>query len=216
MAMIGKKTATLIGEVSQYLDLITESGLVYNLLISDYLEKNNESFSQRIKKIDEMESEADNLRRNIRYRLYSKMLIPESRGDVLSIIENIDNLIDGCKEIAYQLDIEKPDFPEILLQDIRGLVAMVEKAIDHCVKAAREFFYDSPQLEDHVNKTYFYEHEADIVEDRLRRMIFSSKHVKDLALKIYLRDFISTMASPSDQAEAVCERISVAAIKRSF
>ena len=61
---------------------------------------------------------------------------------------------------------------------------------------------------------HFYEHEADKVENKLKRAIFASNEIKDLAQKNQLRYFAVQIARISDEAEAVCENLSVYAIKR--
>ncbi|PUU88503.1 MAG: hypothetical protein CI948_2284, partial [Halanaerobium sp.] len=158
---------------------------------------------------------ADEHQKDIKYKLYKYMLIPESRADVLGIIEEIDTITDLAKEVIYEISIEKPFIPEELENEFLELVENSTEAVDMLVKAVRAFFEEISQVNDYVNKVHFFEHQADKNEERLKRKIFSEQFEKiDIAHKLQLRYFIEEIAALSDQAESVSEDVSVAAIKR--
>jgi predicted phosphate transport protein (TIGR00153 family) len=164
-----------------------------------------------------LETAVDELRRGIRHQLYSKMLLPESRGDMLSLLETIDNVIDTTEEVLVQFDIQRPKIPKELNKDFIELVDASCKAADFTVLAARCYINNSDLINDHINKTFFYEHEADKVENRIKRKLFGSDDfVTDLAGKAHLSKFVELIAKLSDDGQDVCERLSVATIKRSI
>lgn len=216
MSLFFNKVSMLEGEIESMLDEISQSGLIFVAAIKEYLEGDKEKFLDRLKKVMDLESDVDDKRREIRYKLYTQMLIPESRGDVLSLLENIDNVIDAIKDVLIQFEIENPEIPEELHRDFNELAQASQEAVNYTVKAARSFFKNIHLINDYINKTYFYEHEADIAESSIKRKVFSSDEYGDLAQKMHIRDFAVHIASISDEAEAVCERLSVAAIKRSI
>ncbi|MDZ7794123.1 MAG: DUF47 family protein [Spirochaetia bacterium] len=216
MGKLFKQTAYLIADIDNFLDNISKAGLLFGLALREYLEGEEKKFHARIDEIAELESDSDVLRREIRHKLYSKMLIPESRGDVLNVLENIDNVIDTTKKVVFQIDIERPSISEDLKKDFQELVMTSQNALDFTVKAARAFFRDSEIINDYVHKVYFYEHEADKIEELIKRKVFSSEELPTLAERMHIRDFATYVASLSDESQAVCERISVAAVKRSL
>jgi len=63
-----------------FFDKISDAGLIFSEAIKDYLEGDTEQFKWRIKEIKQHERDVDNLRHDIKYNLYPKMLIPESRA----------------------------------------------------------------------------------------------------------------------------------------
>jgi len=69
-------------------------------------------------------------------------------------------------------------------------------------------------VSDYVNKVHFYEHEADDVEEHLKRRAFNSDEIKRFSHKVHMRYFAEKIAAVSDVAESVAERLSVYAIKR--
>lgn len=216
MSRLFKQTTYLVADIDTFLDNISKAGILFGLALREYLEDELDRFHARLDEIAELESDSDDLRRGIRHKLYSKMLIPESRGDVLSVLENIDNVIDTTKKIVFQIDIEQPRICESLKKDFKELSMTSQNALDFTVKAARAFFKDSTLINDFVHKVYFYEHEADKIEEMIKRKVFTSEDVTDLAERMHIRDFATYVAKLSDESQAVCERISVAAIKRSL
>ncbi|MBN2658619.1 MAG: DUF47 family protein [Spirochaetales bacterium] len=216
MSLFVSKVSIMEGEIEALLDEISQAGMLFVATVKDYLKGDTEKFMSRLGTIMRLENDVDDKRREIRYKLYSQMLIPESRGDVLSILENIDNVVDAIKDVLIQFDIEKPLIPEALHGDFLDLSEASNQAVSYTVKAARSFFKEIHLINDYVNKTYFYEHEADICESSIKRKVFSSDDYGDLARKMHIRDFAVHIAGISDEAEAVCERLSVAAIKRSI
>ena len=71
-------------------------------------------------------------------------------------------------------------------------------------------------VNDFINKVYFYEHEADKLEDQIKRKAFKTSEIRDLSRRVHIRHFAERISMLSDDAEAVCERLSIYSIKRSI
>jgi len=217
MSLLFNQTSLIEGDIELLLDNISKSVMIFEAAIKNYLDDEVEKFLKRMENVKELETSVDELRRQIRYKLYTKMLIPESRGDMLSLLENIDNVIDTTEEVLVQFDIQKPKIPKVLNKDLLELVEFSCKAADFTIMAARGYIKNSELINDHINKTYFYEHEADRVENRIKRLLFGSDEiVSDLAEKMHISKFVELIAKLSDDGQDVCERLSVATIKRSI
>ncbi|MEN8154490.1 MAG: DUF47 family protein [Acidobacteriota bacterium] len=213
MKFIGK-TKELITEIDVFCDTISRSSLVFKSGINNFLEGKTERFHIDLEEINKLENEADNLRREIKYKLYIHMLIPDSRGDVLGLLETSDNVVDSIKKVLSQFDIEKPDIPKFLKDDFRQLAQFSVDTVDEMVKASRAFFREISLVNDHINKVHYYEHEADKIEEELKRKVFNSTEIKSLSEKVQLRYFAERVALISDEAEAVGDRLSIYVIKR--
>lgn len=215
MTLLFRRTAALEAQIDELLDAISEGTLVFQQGIADYLAKDAERFEQRLKAIATFESKADALRREIETRLYRESLIPDHRGDVLGLLENIDNVIDEAKKTLHQFAVERPDVPADLTGDYLELSKAGVDAAQHLVSAVRAFFRDITAVPDHIHKVYFYEKEADRIADRLKRKIFSRADL-DLARKIHLRYFCLHVETLSDRAEEVADRLAIYTIKRTL
>ena len=211
-----KRSKMLEAEVDSFLDAIAQGAMLFREGVKNYLENRMDVFQDNLKTLDAKETEADVLRRGIRQKLYYQMLIPEARGDVLGLLENMDNVIDAAEKTLFQFDVELPEIPKDLNQDFLELADYSANAVEALVMAARAFFKDVSAVSDYINKVLFYEKEADKAEDRLKRKIFKTESITRLSHRMHLRYFALHVGSLSDEAEEVCERLSVYAIKRSF
>lgn len=208
-----RRTKELEEEISEYLDLVSSSGLIFYEAIKSYIYDEKEGFNEKFTKISKLETKADEKRRGIKHKLYTYMLIPESRGDVLGLLENLDGIVDSCEKTVERFSIEQPRIPDSIHQDFLNLSKYSRKTVEEVVKAARSFFKEFSLVEDFINKVHFYEHEADDVEENLKRTVFQS-NISKFSRKVHLRYFVEKISLVSDEAEDVAERLSVYAIKR--
>lgn len=209
------KTRHLIAEIESFWDAVSRAALIFKAGVHHYLDHNPERLKHRLAEIEQVEIEADIFRRSIKHQLYAQMLIPESRGDVLGLLESSDRVIDRAKKVLSSLDIEQPHIPSFLLGDFRELAEIAASAMDEMVKASRTFFTDTRLVQDYINKVYYYELEADKLEDMIKRKAFDSGELEHLSEKVHLRYFAEKLSHVTDDAEEVCERLSIYVIKRS-
>jgi uncharacterized protein Yka (UPF0111/DUF47 family) len=145
------------------------------------------------------------------------MLIPDSRSDVLSLIQDLDYLLDLYERISSALDIERPEVSG-LSDKLRALFAeLVDntiKCVEATVASARAFFKDIATVEDNVHKIGFYEAEVDEIAKRIKKEIFDADIPLDR--KMHLRYFVDILDDLSDEAEETGEWLSIYTIKRSF
>jgi len=74
------------------------------------------------------ESAADDLRREIEQTLYEHELLPESRGDLLSLLESLDHIPGATQGVLNILFLEHPVLPEFLKPQLDQLVAINHEA----------------------------------------------------------------------------------------
>ncbi len=214
MQMPFGKTRQLESQVDQFLDLITKGTLCMREAIRSYLSGDDEDFQSRLEMVRAYEREADELRKNSESMLYTYSLIPESRADILGLLETLDNVIDRAKHILQEFDVQEPDVEIGYLDLFVQLTSMSVKAVEQVVDATRAFLRNESRMRDCINKVDFYESEADRAGLRLKKQIYQSD--LDLARKHHLRHFADALESISDIAEEVSERLSIASIKRSL
>lgn len=207
------RTKALEFEIDEFLDKLSQSALVYHHAIELYLrEGSSEEFNEKLQHLNTLESEADDLRRKIEFQLYSQTLIPESRGDVLGLLENLDQIINVFEGALWSFSIETPDIPEQYHQGFKDLASKGIQAVESLVLASRAFFHNIDAVGDHTHKVMFFEKEADKVSTKLKREIFASD--MDLAHKAHLRNFVEHIDNAADWAEDVADRLVIYVIKR--
>lgn len=211
--MLFKGTKILIGQIDEFLDTISQSGLLFSEMVRDYLEGNHDIFTQRLETMRKLEGRADELRRNIENQLYTHSLIPEHRGDVLGLLETLDDVIDNAKEAIFLFEVETPEIPPELHGAYKDLAHNATQAVEAIVNSTRAFFRDPKSVKDHIHKVFFFEHEADKISYQLKKRIFQDLNL-DLSRKFHLRYFIQQIDSIADNSEKVADRLTIYVIKQ--
>lgn len=211
MALL-KNTRFVGAQIDTFLDLVSDSAMLMQLAVEDYLLGRIPQFEERLNQIREIEKKADDLRVTAERYLYEHTLIPENRGDVLAILENTDEVVDNIKDSLMNFSIEMPQIPSALhdlwMQTTKASVAAVEQL----VMAVRSFFRDIAAVNNYIHKVYFFEREADHMGEKLRRQVFSLNI--ELSHKSQLRYFALHIEKISDYAQDVCDRLAIYTIKR--
>jgi hypothetical protein len=210
-----KKTSVVINQIDEFLDTVDQSSLIFIRGFGHYISKEEKDFAHDIQEIDEMESHADELRRAVETSLYSKSLIPEFRGDILQLLERIDDIIDNAKESLIQFDVERPEIPKKYHADFKELAETSGNAIEHLILSARSFFREPKAVKDMLHRVYFFEKEGDRSSNDLKRKIFRDKNL-NLAEKQQLRHFASNIEVLSDISEGIADTLAILAIKRTI
>jgi len=214
MSSIFKKSVELNMKIEKFLDTISNSLSLFEKVIGYYLSEDEDAFEEIFERICTLETEADQLETEIKVTLYKFMLLPDIRADVLSLVKSLDNIIDATEAITKDYHIQKPKFPKEIHKDIIELTSNSVKAADTLLLATRAFLNEVHLASAHINKIKFYEHETDIIEDKINESIFNGNIVSELAEKILLKRLVSKIAGISDEAEIIGDKLTIFTIKR--
>ena len=215
MKSILRKKMGIEKQVDDFLNQISEAGLLFKTGVDIYLKGKKDAFLKKADEIAEVEHRGDALRRSIEEQLYLKTLIPESRGDVLDLLENMDALLDRFKGAIWRFEIERIEIDPKFHDDFKELVNYVVEASEAIVRSARAFFKDTKAVADHLHKVSFWETEADKVSTRLQRKIFRQEDMR-LSHRMQLREFVRHVDKIADRAEDVADKLNIFVIKRSL
>ena len=219
--MFGLKSSSLFSdtkklerEIDEFVDMLSEVGLVIKNIIPTYLNHSaNTQFDEMVDKVKGMESKADKITKEVEHTLYEETLIPDARSDVLRLLEHMDEIIGMYQGNCYHFSIQKPNFPKEFHQDLIELTDTVVNCVEALCLTVRSFFRDIKTVRDNGHKVTFYEKESDIKFSALARRIFDSE--LSLYQKMHLRYFVEKIDRICDQAEDIADEIQIYAIKRS-
>jgi len=220
--MFGLKSNLLFGdtkklerEIDEFVDILSEVGLVFKSIIPLYLNYSaNQKFDEMVDRVKDMESKADKITKEVEHTLYEETLIPDARSDVLRLLEHLDEVIGMYQGNCYHFSIQKPDFPKEFHQDLIELTETVVSCVEALCLTVRSFFRGIQSVRDNAHKVTFYEKESDIKFSALARKIFDSELTLDK--KMHLRYFVEKIDRICDQAEDIADEIQIYAIKRSI
>jgi predicted phosphate transport protein (TIGR00153 family) len=210
-----KKRIGIEKEIDEFLDQVSEAGLMCKNGMDAYLKGNMEAFAQCLTSIRNTEHKGDALRRSIEQDLYKKTLIPESRGDVMELLEDMDALLDRFTGLIWQFEIERPNICSEFHEDFKELLLYSVESVEAVVRSCRAFFKDITAVADHIHKVSFWEKESDKVSTRLQQAIFGRQDLR-LSHKMHLRFFTKQVDRIADEAEDVADRLNIYVIKRTL
>jgi uncharacterized protein len=170
------------------------------------------TFEDAVVHIHRMESEADTRRRSIEHTLYSKALLPESRGDLLGLLETYDKLPNIAETIAFAFSCQAATIPEELNANFRELVAINLEAYGLARGAVHALFKKPTDVPEATVAIEEVESRSDDAERKMIRSIFASS--RDTGDKILLREYVQLIGEISDRAERLADRVGITAIKR--
>ncbi|MBN2539576.1 MAG: DUF47 family protein [Deltaproteobacteria bacterium] len=202
-------------QFDEFLDNVSEAGVLFREATENYFEGNLEAFEEKRNKMNDLEHRGDALRRTLEHLLYTKTLVPELRGDIMELLENMDALLDHYKAVIWRFDIEHPDILPEFHDDFRELIASGVNAVECTVRSCKAFFSEIDETCNHMHKVIFWETEGDIVSTRLQKRIFRNESLR-LSHKRHIRDFVRFIEKIGDEAEDVIDRFSIYIIKRAI
>ncbi len=152
-----KRTKQLELKVDEILDLVSQSAMAFDQAIESYMSEGiGERFNQRLDQMVALETRGDKLGLAVELQMYNETLIPDARGDVLTLLESLDTIIDSFKGVLFYFATEVPEIPKDLRQDYSELAKLSCAAVEALVLAARAFFLDVQTFNDHLHKFHYY------------------------------------------------------------
>ncbi len=140
------------------------------------------SFEERRQEVHRLENEADAIKRRIRGHLPKGTMLPVDKFQLFRYLREQDKVIDAAQDSLDWLSYRKePGIPDTLHKDFLILVEAVLlpiEELDHMVIEARRYFktFQEDQrvrVKQIIREVRRMEHEADKMEDALKRRIFN-------------------------------------------
>ncbi len=207
------KNKVLLEKYTGYLDLCVATIEIFREAI-EYSMKNglDEHFAVLAGKVHEKESDADRMRRDIEYEMYEKSLLPESREDLLDIIERIDAIPNGADHLATLLTIQKTEITPSIRKDISELLSISLESFKYTRDAALDCFMKMQRVKELQAKIKNTESVGDTLEHEMIRKIFEDK--TGMGEKLVQKDIVYQIGDICNMCEHVMDRIVICSIKR--
>jgi hypothetical protein len=212
--IIFKKEKAVIELITKHLKMTADC--VHNSIktIELYLEDNISEAKVWARKTRSNESEADNVRFEIRDKLYSGAYLPLLRGDVYKLVESIDkvgNAAEACSDFFLNqrpliTDDLKAHFLEVTRESL-GVIDSLRLAVKCYLKGDCKI----ETVRDHTREIGLQESRVDKLEWDLTKEIFNSE--LDFARQAHLKLCLDTICEVSDRAEDAGDQLELATLK---
>lgn len=202
-------------QLAQYNDQVANCMNAFRSAIQQYCnDPDRDAIKEGFDKVHRAESIADDIRREIEVLMYTKALFPESRGDILRLLETMDRVPNHAESTIRMIWNQHLSIPKQIHPEILNLVDVCCRCVDVMLDAAAKLFTDYTNATVAVGKIDEIESEADRIEATLIETIFVSQ--MDPMDKILLRDLVKHISEISDRAENVGDHIRISIAKRSI
>ena len=200
-------------KLDQYFDGLRQIGCRQREALIGYLDQDEKSFTHLLEMINALESCLDGIRRDIEMEIYGRRLLPDTRDDVLGMLEGIDKIPNRIQSVTRNLQLQKVEIPILLNGDLRQLSDHIVEAVQILIKTSYAFLNKPAEVRDLVSQLSRNEHESDLVEERALALVFDAPAL-ELAHKIQLQGLIDRVGSICDLTEDVGDRLMIASLKR--
>lgn len=200
-------------QISEYCESVLKCMDSFQDAVKQYCSNSDRSAAKdSFAEVHKAESKADDIRREIEVLMYSKSLFPESRGDIMGLLETMDRVPNQAEDAIRMIWNQYVVIPKKHSEEILTLVDVCCRAAYAMVDSAKKLFSDFTNAAVAVGKIDELESEGDRIEAALIEKVFSEK--VDSISTIVFRDFIKCVAQISDRAENVGDRIRIIVAKR--
>lgn len=209
-----KKNRKLLEMLNSYLAVVSDTTDEFAAAFHHLLEKGiDEHFKVLGSQTHKMESNADDLRRDIELLMYEKSLMPESRRDLLEVIEMIDKIPNSEEAILSILISQNIKPINQIKEDMSELLSISIETVTLVIKMTNACFKADEEMEELARLIDNNESVGDHLERKMIGDIF--KLNIDIGEKMMQKEYVMQLGSICDLCEAVKDKLVITNIKRS-
>jgi len=172
------------------------------------------SFEKSRELIERAESQADFLRRDIERMLYEHELLPDSRGDLLNLLEECDRVANRIESVIRNVSMRRVEIPSELNRCVAEILVPSQSAVETLMAAVRLLFVEPAKVKPAVDDIDRLESECDQIQHTTIRSIYGMD--LELARKMQLEALIKDLGSIADRAEGAAHALEIISIKRTL
>ena len=162
--------------------------------------------------IHSFESKADDIRREVEEMMYSKSLFPESRGDIMGLLETVDKVPNKAEDIVRRVLNQRINIPKEYAYSVLELVKLACRSAITLVESMECLFSNFSKATRTVGIMDEIESQADCIEADIIERIFSSN--MDNFDKLQLRDLTVAISEVCDRVMNAGDKIRIIVAKR--
>lgn len=170
------------------------------------------ALQSQTQEVHRWESKADDTRREIELLMYKRAVFPESRGDILGLLEATDDVPDIAESACRMVVNQHVELPAEMAEDMARLIDLNHDTAMVTVDTVRKLFANYARVTEDLGRIDEMESEVDDLEARLVEQAVTS----DLpgVGPIILRDWVQMISDISDHCLEVADRLSIIVAKR--
>lgn len=207
-----RKNRQIFADIRHYNEVAKEAMDHFQEALRYVLKKGiDENYETMVRRLDHLESAADDARRKVVYKLYSLGLLPENRKDILMMLEMLDKVLSRAQSVCYTILIQKNIIPEI----VKGEFKQILKISAGSYTDALALFDDYLDKRQHIRELVAKIHSDESICDDITRSIIEKLFASDMdrVEVIMIRDLVRELEGITDQCENVADLVTLSDVK---
>ncbi len=169
-------------------------------------------FSFLIDQTHKFESKADEIREEVNLLMYSRALIPESREDIMNLLEHMDVIPRIFELILHLIRTQKLKIPPFIEAETKDLIRISVESCELMIRQVELMLKNKEGIRALLATIDHNESHCDHIERSLMIKVFDSD--LETCAKLQLKELIIAMGEISDQADRVSKRVNIMTLKR--
>lgn len=173
--------------------------------------------------IDVIEHEADVIKQTIRSELSSSIMLPVHSNDLLNFLKPQDSISDVAQEVGFWLTVRKFEAPDEIRKGFKEMMAKTLETVEmyeELVSTLGELLetsFSKRDVEDTLHMVVTVEemeHQVDIIEKDLIRLIFKNEDTLGGLGVYHLARLVRDLGDIADKAEHAADRLRTMILRR--
>ena len=209
-----KKEKEVVELLIKHIEIVEECLTMAIKTVQIYLQGNTNEAKEMAKKVDGIESEADEVRYEIRDKLYAGAYLPRLREDIYRLVESVDEVGNTGERCCDFFLNQRPEIPEDMkvmflaaVQESLGII----KPLKHSIVCFLKGECPINVSRQHAKEVGLKESDVDSIEWDLTKDIFTSS--LDYSHKIHLKLCLDAIAKVSDRAKDAADQLDLVILK---
>jgi predicted phosphate transport protein (TIGR00153 family) len=199
--------------LQKHADKVKECAHLFKEATVCHIGQECKEFDLLTERVARLESEADDIKRNIRNHLPKGILMPVDKFEFFDYLREQDKVVDEVEDALFWLSFRPRGIPDEVASDIHHLVEAVIPPIERLsdlVALATEYFRRKSEdqrtkMKSLIRDIRQYEREADHLERELKFKIFGS--IKDPLVVFHVIRLVEIIADIADHAQNASDRM---------
>jgi predicted phosphate transport protein (TIGR00153 family) len=208
-----KKESQLDTLIFQYLENLTRTQEHFVKAMETCLDEGIcGQFSFLIDQTHKFESKADEIREEVNLLMYSRALIPESREDIMNLLEHMDVIPRIFELILHLIRTQRLKIPQFIELEVKDLIRISVESCELLIRQVELMLKNKQGIRALLATIDHNESHCDHIERSLMTKVFDSD--LETCAKLQLKELIIAMGEISDQADRVSKRVNIMTLKR--
>ena len=213
--LIFKKEKKVVKLAERYVEVMDHCFEAARISLKLYLADSTPDLEEERMKVRRLESQADNLLREIRDTLYSGAYVPLIREDIYNVFSALDLTVNATEALCDFAVNERPQVPDEFKDAFHEILKATFRTAKPLRRAVLSYFEPKGKMDsvrEHVQEVKQTESEVDRLASVLTREIFSREDLR-LSHRMHLKHFLDEFGDITDRAEDAGDQLELAALK---